>query len=155
MRAGEAPIWGLSKIAVDSATVNSQKTSTNAIPRTVSRPCSVRKSSKSQSGTFLARERNLCVCERYLHVASLFNVVWSISMLHIFRFLQILDFRRKIHENCFSGYDRAHNGSVQIPASLIRQKTPYPSSRPPPPQLNVEAFSMPSAPLPPLAIQCC
>ena len=67
-----------------------------------------------------------------------------------FQFHQILDFRRKINGNCFSAYDRAHNGSVHFPASLIRQKTPYPSSRPPPPQLNVEAFSMPSAPLPPL-----
>ena len=79
-----------------------------------------------------------------------FNVVCSISMLHIFRFLQILDFRRKIHENCFSGYDRAHNGSVYFWATLIRQNTPYPSSRPPPPNLNVEGFSCRPPPFPPL-----
>ena len=66
------------------ATINLQKTPANAIFRTLSRPYSMRKSPQSQSGTFLARERNLCVRERYLHVASLFNVVCSISMLHIF-----------------------------------------------------------------------
>jgi len=61
-----------------------------------------------------------------------------------FQFHQIPDFRRKIHENCFSGYDRAHNGSVQKPSTIvdpIRQKT------------LGRIFVIPG-PLPPLAIQC-
>ena len=144
MLPGTWPVWGVSKIADVFATHHSQKSPANAILRTLSRPYSMRKSPQSQSGTFLARERNLCVRERYLHVASLFNVVCSISMLHIFRFLQILDFRRKIHENCFSGYDRAHNGSVYFWATIFdpnRQKT------------FGRIFGIPG-PLSSLAIQC-
>ena len=71
-------------------------------------------------------------------------------MLNIFRFPQIPDFWRKMHEICFSSYDRAHNGSVRFPATLIRQKTSYPSSCPPPPTLNVEGFSCRPPPFPPL-----
>ena len=71
-------------------------------------------------------------------------------MLNIFRFPQILDFRRKILENCFSAYDRAHNGSAFFPATINRQKTPYPSSRPPLPNRNVERFLCRPPPFPPL-----
>ena len=42
------------------------------------------------------------------------------------------------------------DGSVYFWATLIRQNTPYPSSRPPPPNLNVEGFSCRPPPFPPL-----
>ena len=108
-----------------------------------------------QGGTTIARSRrDSSESDVMMNAAGpllqTFNVVCSISMLHIFRFLQILDFRRKIHENCFSGHDRAHNGSVQIPASLIRQKTPYPSSRPHPHSSMLKHLPCRPPPFPPL-----
>ena len=101
--------WGLSFIAVDSATVNSQKTSTNAIPRTLSQPYSMRKSSKPKSGTFLARDRNLCVRERNLHV--------SAYLLHVYeRRKHIRDGRLHVNER------RLHRPRT---AAAVPESSPY------------------------------
>ena len=100
---------GLSFIAVDSATVNSQKTPTNAIPRTLSRPYSMRKSSKPKSGTFLARGRNLCVRERNLHV--------SAYLMHVYeRRKHIRDGRLHVNER------RLHRPRT---AAAVPESSPY------------------------------